>query len=1013
MSTTTYRELLQWQSHLDKVFSTLDTTRNRKKGKPFFVLEHGLDEIELAEVCTLVIEHGRFDLSFEKVELPFVVFATEIGFQYEDAKHDHPEETSDYWPMFDLKIPNWRKKQKNYKFFKYAFSEYLINRYSNIYLPDGAWFETFPYISWPVYQAILSKDARQDLIRLMKRLNQEQDLGSITSPLELGEKLGHEITRRVEQNQSLRLDQFLDQERLLGEIAYSIVKPENDLQVDFLSAYALDRLKQSLPLELLEVVQSIRENISRTVSRRQSSRSNSANSRTSYHGSSTNRLSGEIAISAEKQLGIWNLQMQIPRLRTFESSVPNLRALLHSILTVQGQTQGRVPAKTLLYKSTSVLLDQWPISPMEKLFDIDTFPKSVMNAIRGDWKMFASNDLLFRCEGDQAVLQRHFEIRFNTRYLYMRKESIPYSPTKIFKPVTTSFGSTYFAYEFSISEDNLDEAQPFIQAAQLVFKQSAEIMPIGQLPYIYEKDIYCKYGLDQVADFKVESAASSLLVTVAEEGSDEVKSLLLRRGELLRVVPESPGSYWIRLETVLGDEAVGALWESETISALRVDFLTSEELAEISGLHIVMLSNVAHPTIEQIFSSEAEVSFNGPAGLKVNLQLEALDAEGESYPLLQQVETQIPISFEYVRTQFENLASNIGPEYLEDISSIWWRIEANGMPLFKREFFSSRKKIRWQKSKQSSKFAKLVAQGIDPDSFTVFGSEFENPTVLKTIDSQVCVRKGTELSEIMLLLPNAMTDQWPPLIIQSLENESSSSFRALESPLLSLFENETNFFSNDYQFVHKGMSKEQLGNLLILLQLLREEMKNYSPNFVEVLKNRFVDRLSAQLSIELIGESWIEIETKLASARAHENRNSISELIGLLPDFLDSMKQANPIDFAWINTKGLWTGKEQFKIAQLSSAQRAIVLANKCLAQDKYLPPKPEAFSRFSEKQYRAFDLGLMLTINPLVAGERMLNRPITSSGWDAFWENRRGVSAYCRINHLQNLELGVEWTWN
>ena len=284
MTTSSFRELQQWQNHLDKTYAMLDAERNQKKGKPFFVLEHGLNEIDLVEVYNLVIEHGHNDLSFEGIELPFIVFATEIGFEYEDARHDRAEDTSDYWPMFDLKIPNWRKKAKNYRFFKYAFSEYLINRYKNVYLPDGAWFESFPYISWPVYQAILCKDARQDLIRLMNRLNQVEDLGSITSPLELGEKLGREITRLVEQNQSLRLDQFQDQERLLGEIAYSIVKPENDLQVDFLSTYALGRIKESLPKELLEVVDSIRDNISRTVSRRQSSRSNSANARNSYQG---------------------------------------------------------------------------------------------------------------------------------------------------------------------------------------------------------------------------------------------------------------------------------------------------------------------------------------------------------------------------------------------------------------------------------------------------------------------------------------------------------------------------------------------------------------------------------------------------------------------------------------------------------------------------------------------------------------------------------------------------------
>lgn len=39
MSPSTFRELLQWQSHLAQTFGSLDATRNRPKGKPFFVLE--------------------------------------------------------------------------------------------------------------------------------------------------------------------------------------------------------------------------------------------------------------------------------------------------------------------------------------------------------------------------------------------------------------------------------------------------------------------------------------------------------------------------------------------------------------------------------------------------------------------------------------------------------------------------------------------------------------------------------------------------------------------------------------------------------------------------------------------------------------------------------------------------------------------------------------------------------------------------------------------------------------
>lgn len=1013
MTTSSFRELQQWQNHLDKTYAMLDAERNQKKGKPFFVLEHGLNEIDLVEVYNLVIEHGHNDLSFEEIELPFIVFATEIGFEYEDARHDRAEDTSDYWPMFDLKIPNWRKKGKNYRFFKYAFSEYLINKYKNVYLPDGAWFDSFPYISWPVYQAILCKDARQDLIRLMNRLNQEEDLGSITSPLELGEKLGREITRRVEQNQSLRLDQFQDQERLLGEIAYSIVKPENDMQVDFLSTYALGRIKESLPKELLEVVNSIRENISRTVSRRQSSRSNSANARNSYQGTYANRLSGEIKIDGDKSSDYWQLKMNLPKLRIFESVVSNLREILHESLQVKNQSEGRIPPKTLLYRDTAVPLNHWPVDPHLGIFESDIFPSAVTQAIRGDWKMFTSEDILFKVDDVHASLQRHFEIQLDQKYLYIRKAPLQYAIPNIFKPISTSLGLNYYSYEFCITEKNRDEALPCIQSAELVYRPTISIFPVGEMPYIYEKDLACKYSINQKAVFRIESAANILTVSLSEEGSEEFQSIQIRRGELLEIQPSASGSYWIRVETVLGDEGFGTLWETEIIASLRVDFLTPPELVEISGQQILMMSSVANPSIEQIISSEVEVSFNGLYGLQVEITLEAMNAEGESYLANNLKKVTIPLSSKYIEAQFKNLAQQIGAKAFDNVASIYWHMQANSMPIYSREFFSSNKKIRWLKIKEKKNWVKLLAKAIEPNSFKVFGSSFSQPTDLKFFDSESSVREGLEYQDLMMLVPTEQVDQWPPPMLGNLTEFEESNRRILDKAMLTIFANEQFEKTEMSDFVYFGLTRDNFSNLLLMLQLLYSEVKSKKTDLNDFISRIFVDYLSAKLSIELIGPKWVIVENSLKEARASQDKKKLSKLINDLGDVLDELKKSSPENFGWINPKGLWTGREQAKVSQLSSAQRAIMLSNKCLHPDPFLTELPEEFRRFSEKQYRAFDLGLMFTINPLAAGERMLEKPISASGWDSFWNNRAGISLYCRLNHIQNLELGVEWTWN
>ena len=1011
MTTSSYRELLQWQGHLDKTYKSLETSRNQKKGKPFFVLEHGLDEIDLAEVCNLVIDHGTYDLSFQGIELPFMVFATEIGFQYENTRHKKVDDTSNYWPMFDLKIPGWRTG-KNINFFRYVFSEYLTERYKNIYLPDGSWFEDFPNISWPVYQAILCKDARQDLIRLMRRINNGYDLGSITSPLQLGELLGEEITRRVELNESLRLDQFQDQHRLLGEIAYSIVKPENDLQVDFLSSYALGRIKESLPKELLEVVDSIRENISRTVSHRQSSRSNSANTRNNYQGSSANRLSGEIKIGGDKTSGQWQISMHIPRLRVFEAVSSNLREVLHQYLQINNQSKGKIPPKTLIYRDTSVPIDHWPVDPHLSIFENENFPSNVTQAIRGDWKMFSSEDILFKIDEVHANLQRHFEIQLDQKYLYIRKKPLRYVVPSIFESVSTSLGDDYYSYEFCITEKNFDDAQQCIQSAELVYRPTISIFPVGEIPYIYEKDLACKYSVNQRAVFKIESAGNSLTVSLSEEGSEEFQSIQIKRGELLELQPSTPGSYWIRVETVLGDEGFGALWETEIIASLRVDFLTHVELAEISGQQILMISSVANPSIEQILAREVEVSFNGLAGLQVEITLDAMNAEGEAYPANDLGKLLLPLSSEYVESQFKNLAQQIGEQSFDDVASIWWYMHVDGIPVYSREFFSSRKKIRWQKSKQRENFAKLIAKAIEPSSFKVFGASFSQPTALKAFDSEGSVRNGLEYEDLMMLLPVEQVDQWPPPVLRNQQAVEESNRRTLDKAMLTIFKSDELAEYQSKRFEYFGLNRGEFSNSLLMLQLLYAESKDKQSHLNEFMNGQFLDRLSAEISIEMIGPRWVEVEQNLQLVRSTNDKKGLSKLIDTLPDVLDEFQKLSPLDFGWINPKGLWTGREQSKVAHLSSAQRAVMLSNKCLHPDPFLAPLPEEFRRFSEKQYRAFDLGLMFTINPLAAGERMIEKPISAAGWDSFWNHRAGISLYCRLNHIQNLELGVEWTW-
>jgi hypothetical protein len=1010
MSNSTFKELSQWHDKIDKRFASLDVTRNRSRGKPFFVLEHGLDEIDLQDIDYLVKSHGNLRLSFENIELPLIVFATELGFQYENARHKGLDEESNFWPMFRKKIPGW-DTPKNQSFFRHVFSEYLTGRYENVFLPDGAWAERFKNISWPVYQAILCKDARQDLIKVMKRLNSFQGLLNVASPQELGGLLGGEIRNLVQnENESLRLDQFIDehQHRLLGEIAYSIVKPENSIQVDFLSDYAIQRIVEdlrALDADSNRDLEHIREQISRTIIRRGKARGNSAKSRDDYQANLAGRLSGELKIEAELMDSCWQVKLSIPRLGMLDPKVDNFREILHKAHVVKNQTMGNVPPRTLLFRSIAIPINAWPDSPNEGIFEDPSFPTVVTQAIRGDWKMFLHNDLLFRVDGDRAQIQRHYEIQFEETYLYISKNELNDFENEIFRPTMTSFGPMLFAYVFQINENNYPEAESTLKSLDLIFQPKSEIVPIGDLPYFYEKDLNCKYTIDQIATFKVETIEKFLQVEIENVETGEIEILTLGREQYLQIATKSAGSFLIRAETV--ESLV-----PETIAVLHVDFFTADDLLVMCGEYVQMLCSVSDPSIQQLASSEIEVCFVGSYDLKIDLTIEALDASGETYPAMLLENTKLPLSHTYVQNAVTELVEQLGDVFFEDVSSLVFRIQSGGIPIFVHEFVSSTKAIRWQKVPGDSDRIRLIAPGIKPESFRILGSNITNPFAFQQFDSALAIRIGIPIQDFIALIPSRQVDIWPPVVVNQTGGSEVIINRELKQAILTMTDISNLKDKNLIESAISDLTRDQFSNAVLFFQLMNTEIGRLpSANGSEPLRH-LSNLLSARMSAALISQDWLSIENELAEAQKTGEGKALGELINKLPDYVGALIDSEPEKFGWFRTAGLWNTKEQKRISLLRPDARAVSLSGKFFASDPHSSPLPDEFLNFSERRVRTIDLGLVFAISPLVIDEKMVSTPIRQAAWDAFWNNRHAIALYCRINHIQNLEMGVEWAW-
>ena len=226
----------QWQKRLERHFTELSRSR-ATSGLPIFALEHDLSEQEFREVSTLLKERLSLGLWLDPHWLLWVVYATELGYDYDG---------DEYWHSFEERTPRWRdrgsRNQLRDWFTKFRATYHGIK-------PTGPWADWFAIIAWPITHAILPKYLQwqfaKALYSLRYRLAQLRDPRSAA----VGQLLAAHAW-----DTSSRFREFLQQEELAGRIVLALVGSTSAAGNDSIQPATLQRLVSDL-----ERVQSARE----------------------------------------------------------------------------------------------------------------------------------------------------------------------------------------------------------------------------------------------------------------------------------------------------------------------------------------------------------------------------------------------------------------------------------------------------------------------------------------------------------------------------------------------------------------------------------------------------------------------------------------------------------------------------------------------------------------------------------------------------------------------------------
>lgn len=191
----------------------------REAGHPVFALEHGLgpDEIE-------VLRHGlEFDLQkllrdgeslTSKHWLCWVVHAAEHGYAFEGLE---------FWQSFSAKTPSWER----YVGVRALLRDWFV-RFKNTYRgvwPSGGWAANYPYIAWPITNALLPSDLQTRLAESMFQMRFRLGATGALTPTRVGR-----LVSAYSHHGSNRYLNFLAQRDLVGRIVLALLHANPDDQ---------------------------------------------------------------------------------------------------------------------------------------------------------------------------------------------------------------------------------------------------------------------------------------------------------------------------------------------------------------------------------------------------------------------------------------------------------------------------------------------------------------------------------------------------------------------------------------------------------------------------------------------------------------------------------------------------------------------------------------------------------------------------------------------------------------
>lgn len=390
----------QLQERLHRHFSSLHDARAANgANSPVFALEHGLADGDLSVLRATVREWVRLRKPARRYWLPFIVHATEVGYQYDG---------NEYWPTLEADTPGWEARIGR-RFIRDRFTEFA-DTYGGA-RPQGPWASHFTNICWPITHAVVPTDLQRQFARLLYDYRGTLTSELLASPGDLGVALAGRVG-----GSSKRFQQLAQNTDLLGQVAASLLaRTPEDASI---LSQTLDRLVEDLGRERQARRWLDDARISADRVRRKGFAAGTGGSIGAGSGSTAQRPTSPVPFSVHPTADGWQLRLRVPDFTPLLSRHPGVADELARVRCRVAGTPGRPQARGwLLFSGKQVALDRWP-GKDTPVFELERADHSVAALLRDESRTPPGQPWVFRIGPDGAGrLVRSGAVHPSKRYL--------------------------------------------------------------------------------------------------------------------------------------------------------------------------------------------------------------------------------------------------------------------------------------------------------------------------------------------------------------------------------------------------------------------------------------------------------------------------------------------------------------------------------------------------------------------------------------------------------------------